>query len=98
MSDLVLVEIAITIAFPILLWSIGKLISPKKPNKDKLQPFTGGELPGKFGDLYLFPDTMKYVILFLILDIFIFVMAVPFENRLLPGIYSGLVLLGVLLT
>jgi NADH:ubiquinone oxidoreductase subunit 3 (subunit A) len=98
MSDLILIELGITIAFPILLWAIGKIISPKNPNDDKIQPFTGGELTGKFRGRYLFPDVMKYIILFLILDMFIFVMAVSFESRLLPGIYSGIVLLGVLLT
>jgi len=98
MTDMVLAEIGITIGFPILLWMIGKLISPKKPNKEKLEPFTGGELSGDLRGTYLFSDVMKYIILFLVLDMFIFVMAIPFSSKLVPLIYSVIVLWGVILT
>ena len=91
-------EVSLALLTPILIMLVGYLIAPKNPNKHKLQPFLGGE-DHEFNRIkYLYPNVLKYVLLFFVLDMFVFVIAISsVTNKIAVAVYSLVVILGVFL-
>ncbi len=89
-----ILEIIVAIAFPLALYLIGKLISPKKPNKHKREVFSGG-MPYKNDAAYLDKKNIIYVSLVLTLESAILILMLSSGYNMLTAIYAIIVLLGV---
>lgn len=89
-------EILVSILTPFLLLAIGKLFAPEKPHPEKILPFLGGEMREVKRAKYMYVEIITFIFLYLVIDMFIFVMALSFTNRVWAAIYAVTVLLGVL--